>query len=803
MKTINDFSKEQYDIIHIETADELKRKGSMGDLLLLQNNVYKIKKIVKNIKSDEYCALLINIDNSEDKKDESLNNLVKNSPYLIKEKNEINESYQKYKDWYIDNNKSVIFLESLTSYLNMIKTELKYFKNNYPESLNEFIILEDGRITYFNRIAGFYNPLSNELDVNVRHQIQHQNPEEYLSSGWVRFYICDVRDRACFISAVEKDTAIQGYNYLKNKYKELGIGYFVIDWINPTTDSLIVDDKGKPKNYDDLYEQVKKSLYGNKIMINEAIKEKILYIIRGIPGSGKSTLANKLTSNVVEADQFMYEYGEYKWKPEKLHMAHKKCQETVEQYMQEGRDKIAVANTFIKLKEIKPYIDLAKQYDYKIVVKECDGGFQNVHGVPEETLEKMKSKFQPYIEESVEEITFEPSNESFVIGGKDFTEEGCNVYSIKLNGEKIGMLAISKMNNGINLEGLSFDESYRNRGYGHKVVKMLKDKYKKIYVRSIPDAKGFWDKQGHKSYWNDDSGTYDGMLNESEEKIIAYHGSQHKKFNFRDDKVLYLTTNKEKAISYAKREWDEGLIEGEVPVVYTFEVSVKNPYECHTENEFQSEFCDVNMNEEGGKEELIEKGYDSIKYQDLIGVFSSSQFKLVDTEVLPPSLDYYYPKDTKYGDEDINDYYYDGEEMNESKQLTESILYDDLAYNDWNEKYEQLTVIANPSIDWLRNQLNSDDCYGFRFLHNTERNKLYVWDCKQPWMHQQVFDMVDMDWGKPGTNVIGIFEPDCVAVWEALADDGEASSSIKLAKKLDGELFKQLYPNGYQMTTCC
>lgn len=424
-------------------------------------------------------------------------------------------------------------------------------------------------------------------------------------------------------------------------------------------------------------------------VINETVEDKILYIIRGIPGSGKSTLANKLTSNVVEADQFMYEDGEYKWKPEKLHMAHKKCQETVEQYMQEGRDKIAVANTFIKLKDIKPYIDLAKQYDYKIVVKECDGGFQNVHNVPDETVNKMKSKFQPYIEESVEE------------------------------------------------------------------------------------------------------------------KIIAYHGSQHKKFNFRDDKVLYLTTNKEKAISYAKREWDEGLIEGEVPVVYTFEVSVKNPYECHTENEFQSEFCDVNMNEEGGKEDLIEKGYDSIKYQDLIGVFSSSQFKLVDTEVLPPSLDYYYPKDTKYGDEDINDYYYDEEEMKESKQLTESILYDDLAYNDWNEKYEQLTVIANPSIDWLRNQLNRDDCYGFRFLHNTERNKLYAWDCKQPWMHQQVFDMVDMDWGKPGTNVIGIFEPEGVAVWEELAEDGEASSSIRLAKKLDGEFFKQLYPNGYQITTCC
>ena len=44
---------------------------------------------------------------------------------------------------------------------------------------------------------------------------------------------------------------------------------------------------------------------------------------------------------------------------------------------------------------------------------------------------------------------------------------------------------------------------------------------------------------------------------------------------------------------------------------------------------------------------------------------------------------------------------------------------------------------------------------------------------------------------------------DGVAVWEELAEDGEASSSIRLAKKLDGELFKQLYPNGYQITTCC
>lgn len=647
MITLNNFSKEHYDIILIGSADELKKKSNIGDLLLLHGNAYEIKKIGRNDKTYELCALLININNPKDRAVRSLNYLAKELPHLIKKKNKIIES----------------------------------------------------------------------------------------------------------------------------------------------------------------------------------IENKILYIIRGVPGSGKSTLAKTLTKNVVEADQFMYEDGEYKWKPEKLHMAHKKCQETVEQYMQEGRDKIAVANTFIKLKDIKPYIDLAKQYDYKIVIKECNGGFQSIHNVPQETLDKMKSKFQPYIKESVEyiegiEVLINPTKQEL----NGFMKKN-KVYRVLLTDNDMAIWTADCSLCHLDVEGEypEFNNSEHlfalNGNLFFVDYDMQPEEIEDFYFEdaekldNLPIVKEYFPHSQMKkalemmkkgiSVFNTPSKWY-SWLNESvEEKIIAYHGSQHKKFNFRDDKVLYLTTNKNKAISYAKREWDEGLIEGEVPVVYTFEVSVKNPYECHTENEFQSEFCDVNMNEEGGKEDLIEKGYDSIKYQDLIGVFSSSQFKLIDTEVLPPSLDYYYPKDTKYGDEDINDYYYDEEEMKESKQLTESILYDDLAYNDWNEKYEQLTVIANPSIDWLRNQLNRDDCYGFRFLHNTERNKLYVWDCKQPWMHQQVFDMVDMDWGKPGTNVIGIFEPEGVAVWEELAEDGEASSSIKLAKKLDGEFFKQLYPDGYQITTCC
>lgn len=121
---------------------------------------------------------------------------------------------------------------------------------------------------------------------------------------------------------------------------------------------------------------------------------KILYIIRGVPGSGKSTLAHKLTDNVVEADQFMYVNGEYKWAATKLHYAHSMCKRTVEDYMIEGRDVIAVANTFIKRKDVQPYIDLAEEYGYKVIQKVCTGNYQNVHNVPQETVDKMRKKFE-------------------------------------------------------------------------------------------------------------------------------------------------------------------------------------------------------------------------------------------------------------------------------------------------------------------------------------------------------------------------------------------------------------------------
>lgn len=155
-------------------------------------------------------------------------------------------------------------------------------------------------------------------------------------------------------------------------------------------------------------------------------------------------------------------------------------------------------------------------------------------------------------------------------------------------------------------------------------------------------------------------------------KIIAYHGSQTSKLKMYNDSALYFTTSYEQAKSYAKREWDEGLIEGEIPVVYKAELTFNNPYKIEKYDDFQMEFTDSNMNEYF-REELIEKGYDSAIYNDrkstLICIFYPSQYKILDIEKLPPSLDYYYNGELNDEDDDINDYYYENDYENELNEV--------------------------------------------------------------------------------------------------------------------------------------
>ena len=128
---------------------------------------------------------------------------------------------------------------------------------------------------------------------------------------------------------------------------------------------------------------------------------KVLYIVRGLSGSGKTTLANKLCSLIYSADDWFYDKeGNYNFDPSQLADAHADCFTNVELAMESCKGNlhyIAVANTFSQAWEAEPYFKLAKKYDYSPFVVECQNTFDNVHGVPQETINVMKNRWEKLI----------------------------------------------------------------------------------------------------------------------------------------------------------------------------------------------------------------------------------------------------------------------------------------------------------------------------------------------------------------------------------------------------------------------
>lgn len=128
------------------------------------------------------------------------------------------------------------------------------------------------------------------------------------------------------------------------------------------------------------------------------MKNKQIILARGLPGSGKSTFAKEHFPGYrhFEADMyFINENGEYIFDASKLSEAHKWCFNNTENVMSFGMPLI-VTNTFTTEKELAPYIDLAKKYNYQLisVIVEHRHENKNIHNVPQEILEKMKDRFQ-------------------------------------------------------------------------------------------------------------------------------------------------------------------------------------------------------------------------------------------------------------------------------------------------------------------------------------------------------------------------------------------------------------------------
>ena len=126
-----------------------------------------------------------------------------------------------------------------------------------------------------------------------------------------------------------------------------------------------------------------------------------LTLIRGLPGSGKSTLAKALWQTNAdmlhfEADMFhIDENGNYRFDASRLKEAHQWCKDCVEEALSEG-DSVVVSNTFTQMWEMQPYIELAQQFKASLQVIECHGDFGNIHDVPEEVVQKMRERWQPF-----------------------------------------------------------------------------------------------------------------------------------------------------------------------------------------------------------------------------------------------------------------------------------------------------------------------------------------------------------------------------------------------------------------------
>lgn len=124
-----------------------------------------------------------------------------------------------------------------------------------------------------------------------------------------------------------------------------------------------------------------------------------LICIRGHQGSGKSTLAKELSAELdyfhYEADQYWYRPdGRYSFNPEELGNAHRWCRRNVEKSLLTGS--VVVANTSRTLKEVKEYERIAKKAKATFIVVRCVGEYQNVHGVPQEKVDKVKRGMQEW-----------------------------------------------------------------------------------------------------------------------------------------------------------------------------------------------------------------------------------------------------------------------------------------------------------------------------------------------------------------------------------------------------------------------
>lgn len=128
-------------------------------------------------------------------------------------------------------------------------------------------------------------------------------------------------------------------------------------------------------------------------------------MIGGAPGSGKSTLAKVIKDGYVnlvrvshlETDNyFIKQDGTYGFEQGLLKHAHQWCQDKVSDCMAMFDPVIIVSNTFTKAWERRPYLEMARKRGYTVQYIYCTGQFQNIHGVPQAVIDRMRDQYEPF-----------------------------------------------------------------------------------------------------------------------------------------------------------------------------------------------------------------------------------------------------------------------------------------------------------------------------------------------------------------------------------------------------------------------
>ena len=246
--------------------------------------------------------------------------------------------------------------------------------------------------------------------------------------------------------------------------------------------------------------------------------------------------------------------------------------------------------------------------------------------------------------------------------------------------------------------------------------------------------------------------------------FIAYHGSVEDNLELEPNKAFYLCASYKLAKEFAYREvYRDGLYEGDVPMIYKFKGTFKNPYYM-TEEEYDEEGQDSNID----FQKWVDMGVDGIvipNRQTYYVVIDPSTIRLIGKKYLP-----FDEESLERTDDRIND--------------KDDIIGENVEYKD------EVEVLINPTYNEFKHFMKPNGWYRMCLTND----KVIVWDANTSILHQDV----DNEYGLENSEHIFIHKGKPYLQDYDLDDylENEMDSILFVAKQIDNNpMFKRYFPN--------